>query len=228
MTTKALIFDSSSLISLSLNGLLDELKKLKKIFNGEFIITKEVKEEVVDIPLKIKEYGLEALKIQNLINEGYLNMPNKLRIQDKEITSQTIKFMELANTMFIGNKNEIPLIQLGEASCLALGKILNEKNIKNALVVDERTTRMLVEKPENLKELLGKKMHVHVKLKKSNFKLFKGFKIIRSAELMYLAYKKNLIKWKSEKVLDALLYALKFKGCAISTDEIEEIKRLKI
>ena len=225
-TNKVLLFDSSSLISLSINGLLEELKKLKKIFNGEFIITQEVKKEVIDTPLKIKEYELEALKIQNLIDEGFLNMPNKLGIQDKEITNLTNKFMELANTMFIGNGSEISLIQLGEASCLALSKILNENKIKNVLVIDERTTRMLVEKPENLKELLGKKLHIQVKLKESNFKSFKGFKIIRSAELMYLAYKKNLIEWKGKEILDALLYALKFKGCAISIDEIEEIKKL--
>ncbi len=224
---KALVFDSSSLISLSINGLLEELKKLKKIFNGEFIITQEVKKEVIDTPIKRKEYELEALKIKNLIDESCLNMPNKIGIQDKEITGLTIKFMELANTMFTGDKNEISLIQLGEASCLALGKILNEKKIKNVLVVDERTTRMLVEKPENLKELLEKKLHVQVKLRESNFKLFREFKIIRSAELMYLAYKKNLIEWKGKEILDALLYALKFKGCAISSDEIEEIKKLK-
>ena len=210
-----------------MNGLLEELKKLKKIFNGEFIITKEVKKEVVDTPLKIKEYEFEALKIQNLIDEGYLNMPNKLGIQDKEITNLTIKLMNSANTMFIGNGNEIQLIQSGEASCLALSKILNEKKIKNVLVIDERTTRMLVEKPENLKELLEKKMHTKIKLNKINFNPFKGFKIIRSAELIYLAYKKNLIEWKGKEILDALLYALKFKGCAISIDEIEEIKKLK-
>src|SRR3989344_7188890 len=157
MTQKALIFDSGSLISLSINGLLEELKKLKKIFNGEFIITKEVKREVIDEPIKIKMYELEALKIQNLIDEGCLSMPEKLGIQDKEITNLMFKLMNLANTMFIGNGNEIQLIQSGEASCLALSKSLNEKNIKNVLAIDERTIRMLVEKPENLKELLEKK-----------------------------------------------------------------------
>lgn len=226
-TNKALIFDSSSLISLSMNGLLEELKKLKKIFNGEFIITKEVKKEIVDTPLKIKEYELEALKIQNLIDGGYLNMPNKLGIQDKEITNLTNKLMALANKMFTGNGNEISLIQSGETSCLALSKIINEKKIKNVLVIDERTTRMLVEKSENLKELLEKKLHVQIKLNKSNFQEFKGFKIIRSAELIYLAYKKNLIELEGKEILDALLYALKFKGCAISSEEIEEMKRLR-
>ena len=227
MTQKVLIFDSGSLISLSINGLLEELKKLKKIFNGEFIITKEVKKEVVDNPIKIKMYELEALKIQNLIDEGCLNMPDKIGIQDKEITNLMFKLMNFANTMFIGNRNEIQLIQQGETSCLALSKILNEKKIKNVLVVDERTTRMLVEKPENLKELLEKKMHTNVKLKESNFKEFNGFKIIRSTELIYVAYKKGLINLRGKEVLDALLYALKFKGCAISSEEIEEIKNIK-
>lgn len=224
---KVLIFDSSSLISLSLNGLLNEFKKLKKFFNGEFIITKEVKKEVVDHPRNIKEYSLEALQIQNLIDEGYLNMPDKLGINDKEITKLTNKLMETANTMFIGDGNDITLIHSGEASCLALSQIINEKGIRNVLVVDERTTRMLVEKPENLKELLEKKMHVRVGLKEKEFKTFKGFKIIRSAELMYLAYKKNLLEFRGKEVLDAVLYALKFKGCAISREEIEEIKKIK-
>ena len=86
---------------------------------------------------------------------------------------------------------------------------------------------MLVEKPENLKELLEKKMHTNVKLKESNFKEFNGFKIIRSTELIYIAYKKGLINLRGKEVLDALLYALKFKGCAISSEEIEEIKNIK-
>ena len=224
---KALIFDSSSLISISLNGLLEELKKLKKIFNGEFIITKEVKREVVDDPIKIKMYELEALKIQNLIDEGCLNMPEKIGIQDKEITNLMFKLMNSANTMFVGNGNEIQLIHQGEASCLALSKLMNERKIKNVLAIDERTTRMLVEKPGNLKELLEKKLHAKIKLRESNFQQFKGFKIIRSTELMYLAYKNNLIRWEGKEILDALLYALKFKGCAISSEEIEEIKRIK-
>ena len=224
---KALIFDSSSLISISLNGLLEELKKLKKIFNGEFIITKEVKREVIDDPIKIKMYELEALKIQNLIDEGCLNMPDKIGIQDKEITNLMFKLMNSANTMFVGNGNEIQLIHQGEASCLALSKLMNERKIKNVLAIDERTTRMLVEKPGNLKELLEKKLHAKIKLRESNFQQFKGFKIIRSTELMYLAYKNNLIRWEGKEILDALLYALKFKGCAISSEEIEEIKRIK-
>ena len=79
----------------------------------------------------------------------------------------------------------------------------------------------------NLKDLLERRMHTGVKLKKSDFKMFKGFKIIRSTELIYVAWKKGFINFKGPKVLDALLWAMKSKGCAITEDEIEEIKRLR-
>ena len=108
-----------------------------------------------------------------------------------------------------------------------MSKILLEKGIENIIVVDERTTRMLVEKPENLKELLERKTHTKIVLVKKDFQYFKEFKIIRSAELMYVAWKKNLLGVKKGEVLDALLYALKFKGCSISDEEISEIKRMK-
>jgi hypothetical protein len=45
---KILIFDASPLISFSMNGLLPELKKLKEKFNGRFMITQEVKYEIVE------------------------------------------------------------------------------------------------------------------------------------------------------------------------------------
>jgi len=85
---------------------------------------------------------------------------------------------------------------------------------------------MLGEKPENLERLLQKKLHTSVSFKKENFKFFKGFKFIRSSELVYVMYKKQITRLKNELVLDALLYAVKFKGCAISGDEIKEIKSL--
>ena len=69
---KAIIFDASTLISFAMNGLLREIVGLKKIFKGKFIITKEVKSEVIDRPIKIKRFELEALKIQQLIAPGRL------------------------------------------------------------------------------------------------------------------------------------------------------------
>ena len=95
---------------------------------------------------------------------------------------------------------------------------------QNVFSVDERTARMLCEKPENLKRLFEKKFHTKVAMKKS-LTFLNSIKIIRSSELMYFAYKKGLIKLKNN-VLEALLYAVKFKGCSISFSEINKMKKL--
>ena len=224
----AIIFDASTLISLSMNGLLDKLEKLKGIFQGKFLITQEVKYEVIDRPINVKRFELEALRIKRLLEDKILEMPESLGITSKEITEKTEKILEIANRMFIGNNKEIKLIHNGEASCLALSRILLDKKIPHVIAVDERTTRMLGEKPEKLKELLQKKMSTRVKLVKSDFKYFRGFRFIRSTELLYVAWKKGLVDLKDgRKVLDALLWAVKFKGCAVSSDEIKEIMSIK-
>lgn len=223
---KAIIFDASTLITFAMNGLLPELRELKKIFKGRFLITKEVKHEIIDKPLTIKRFELEALKLKQLLDEKILEMPFSLNIGEDEVSKKTKEFLDIANEMFLGRGKPIRLIDSGEASCLALSRILNEKKLEHVLAIDERTTRMLVEKPENLERLLSKKLHTKVKLKKENFKMFKDFKIIRSAELVYVIYKKKLARLKDGQVLDALLWAVKFKGCSISSDEIREIKRM--
>jgi hypothetical protein len=224
--TKAIIFDASTLISFSMNGLLPELKELRKIFNGKFIITEKVKKEVIDRPITIKRFELEGLKIKQLLDEKVLEMPVSIGIKDEEISKKTDEILNIANNSFIGEKRNIKLIDLGEASCLALSKILNEKKIENVIAIDERTTRMLGELPENLQKLMQKKLHTKINLKKENLEFFKGFKFIRSAELVYIAYKKKLVRLKNGLVLDALLYGVKFKGCSISNEEIEEVKKL--
>ncbi|MBW2992561.1 hypothetical protein KY345_05060, partial [Candidatus Woesearchaeota archaeon] len=147
-------------------------------------------------------------------------------VDENELDKKTQEVRETANNTFFSKGKAIKMIDSGEASCLALSRILNEKKINNVVAVDERTLRMLGEKPENLQKLLQGKLHTNITYNKENFKFFKGFKFIRSAELIYVAYKKGLIKLKDPLVLDALLWAVKFKGCSISKDEIDEIKRL--
>ena len=227
-TNKAIIFDSGALISFSMNGITRIIRELKGIFNGKFLITSEVKRECIDVPIKIKKFELEALKIKKLLDDGVLEMPSAVGISDSEIEKEDNRFLTLANSTFNGRGRDIHILDHGEASCLALSKILTEKGIDNIIAVDERTTRLLVERPENLKHIFEERMNTKVTIKSENTKFFKGFRIIRSAELAYVAYKKNLVDLKDGAlVLDALLYALKFKGAAISGEEIEEIKRMK-
>lgn len=221
---KAIIFDSSTLISFSMNGLLPELKALKEIFDGSFIITSDVKREIIDKPLTIKRFELEALRLNQLLDEKVLEMPVSLKINQKDVSKKTEEIKNLANTTFFGRGRDIKLIDSGEASCLALSEMLTQKEIKNVIAIDERTMRMLVENPENLKKLFQSKLHTKITSKKENYKFFKGFKFIRSSELVYVMYKKGVAKLKNGLLLDALLWAVKFKGCAISGDEIREIK----
>ena len=223
---KAIIFDSGALISFSMNGLTDMIRSLKGIFKGKFLITAEIKREVIDRPLTIKRFALEALKIKQLLDDGILEMPSSLGINDSEISGKANEILNEANTFFYSNEKDIHLLDMGECAGLALSRILTEKGINNVLVVDERTTRMIVENHERLREFLERKLHVKIKVKHDKLKLFHGFKIIRSPELAYVAWKKGLSKLKNHDVLDALLYALKFKGAAISGEEIEQIKRL--
>jgi hypothetical protein len=224
---KVIIFDSSSIINFTLNGLLEEFRELKKIFNGKFIIPKEVKEEIVDKPLEIKKFKLEALKIKQLIDEKILEFPASLGIDENKLSEKTKEVMGIANNTFFGHESAIHIIDLGETACMVLSSLLTEKGIKNVISVDERTIRMLGEKPENLLDILKRKLHVGIKADREKFKFFKGFKFIRSTELIFLAYKKGLVKLKgNNQILDALLYGLKFNGCSISDEEIAEMERL--
>lgn len=216
---KALVFDSSTIITLALNDLLFILKPLKQIFGGEFYITEQIKHELIDRPLEIKRFKLEALMIKKLINEGVLKIK-----EDGVVDKQTQTFLNVANNTFKVDGDGIRIIHEGEASCLSLYNFLPAE--KKAIVTDERTTRMLCENPKNLHKLLEKKNHRQIQTNELNYEFFKRFNIMRSSELAYMAYKLGIISLpvKSKEAVEAILYALKYKGCAISHDEIREAK----
>jgi len=221
--TKQLIFDSGPLINFSMNGILHILKKLKKEFKGDFIITKEVKKEIIDHPSKIKRFQLGALQLKALFDEKIIKHADITSQQVDELRKKRNELMNIANSTFKGKRNNIHLIDKGEAAVLALSLILKNNN---TIVIDERTTRMLCENPENLRKLLQKKLKTSITAKKENYKYFKGFKIIRSTELAYIAHKKNLIELKDPKAYEAMLYGLKYKGCSISEQEVNTMKKL--
>jgi len=224
--TKALIFDSGALITLSMNGLLDILEKLKINCDCKFLITREVKYEVIDRPIGISRFELGAIRVQNLIDSGVLEMPSSLGIKDEEIDSKMRELMSIANhSVQIGGK-WISIVNEGEMSCLALSAKLSEMGINNIIAIDERTTRVLSENPENLQKIMSDKMHRNVRVEEDKLKSFSNFKFIRSSELVYVAYKKGAINLTGKKVLESLLYATKFKGAAISFEEIDILKKL--
>jgi predicted nucleic acid-binding protein len=220
---KYIIFDAGPLINFALNGLLPVLKKLKKEFKGEFLITKEVKKEIIDYPETIKRFELEALQLKDLFEHNIIKYAN---ISEKQVDELRIKREEIinkANSTFFVNQRPLHIIDKGEAATLALSTMLKEPNV---IVIDERTTRMLCENPENLRKIMQKKLHANVNAKKENYAYFKNFKVIRSTELAYIACKKNICEPEDPKILDAMLYGLKYKGCSISEQEIEEMKKI--
>lgn len=221
--TKSLIFDAGPLINFAMNGLLPLFKNIRKEFKGEFLITKEVKQECIDYPETTKKYELEALQIKELFEDGIIKHANISEEEVDKLRLEREKIMETANTTFYSNNKPIHLLDKGECAALALSKILKEPSV---LVIDERTARMLCESPENLRKLLQKKLHTTITAKKGNYEFFQQFKIIRSTELIYIANKKGLIELKSPKAFDAMLYAIKFHGCSVSEEEIEDMKKL--
>jgi hypothetical protein len=224
---KVLVFDSGPLINLSMNGLLYLLEDFKKEFPEiKFIITNQVKYEVLDRPIKVQRFELGALRIQRLLNNKTLELPESLNISSKEIDKRTKPLLDEANKLINLKYHPIEIVSEGEISCLALSQILTEKDIENIIGIDERTTRTLAEDPKNLEDVISRKLHKKVKLANKDFNPFKQFKFIRSTELVYVAVKKGIAKIKDPKALEAMIYATKFKGASISWDEIKTLKKL--
>jgi hypothetical protein len=221
-SSKNLVFDTSSVISISMNSLLEILNLLKKRFKGEFLISKKVKEELVYKPMKGKKFKLEALQILKEINNGVL------KVYEGNLRNKSLELLKVSNRIFRAD-DYIKILDLAEVESLV---ITNELN--GTYVVDERTMRMLVEDVEGLKKLLEKKLKRKIMVNENNLKLFKDkikdVKIIRSVELGYVAYSLGLLKeldgkYKKE-LLDGLLWGLKLRGCAISSEEIRRIESL--
>jgi len=154
-------------------------------------------------------------------------MPESLDIPDSLITKKTQELIKIANRVIEDNGRPVKIVSDAEISCLALSSILSEKKIENMIMVDERTTRLLSEKPQNLEKLMSHKLHHPVKLSPtSDFSKFKEFRFIRSTELVYIAYKKKLCELRDPDILEAMLYAVKYKGTSVSEEEVQQMVRL--
>ncbi|MBU0929516.1 MAG: hypothetical protein KJ623_00400 [Nanoarchaeota archaeon] len=228
---KSLVFDTSTIISLSTNDLLWVLKSLKDKFNGDFLISNGVKEELIDHPLQTKKFKFEALNIISLINDNYLKI-----YSSKEISEKREYLDNLLNHMFKAKDEYITIMHKGEIESLAVAIILNA----NAYAVDERTTRMVIEDPERLAKILRNKLHTTININKDNLNLFmkevSNVKIIRSTELALIAYEdgifKNLLKPNKyssnvkKDLISGLLWGLRLRGCSISDEEINEALKI--
>lgn len=220
---KCLIFDSGPLISFALNSMLDIIPKLKKKYNGNFYIPSAVKAEVIDSPSQSKKFALESLNIKKLVIEGSIEL-FETKVYSEEINIIT----KLANSIFWIRDNRLNILNKGELEALVLAKNINAE----AVVVDERTTRLLLENPYRLHNYLEKKFNSKIILDKGALKEFEShfstLKIIRSVELALVSvdlgfFDEFLKEDSKEEVVKAILWALKLNGCAVSEMEIKKL-----
>jgi len=209
--------DSSAIISLSMNCMSRILKELGK----EIVIPPAVYGEIVTRPMASKRFALGSMRIKKLLDDKVVT----IRKADPSLSQ---KILEGFNSAYTVKKQPLNIIHVGEAEALALTK----NHDVEALLVDERTTRLLMEDPQQLRKLLSRRNNqsVQLNLDKVNEvkKLLPKVTVIRSTEIAAIAYEKGILsKYLSEgegNLIEALLCALKFSGCSITWDEIEEYK----
>ena len=222
---KSLVFDTGPVISLTTNNLLWLLEELKKKYKGDFYLAEAAKKELIDKPLATKKFKFEALQVLKCINEGILKV-----IPNNELEEETLSLINLANNCFSARGNWLRIVHYAEVS----GLVACAKFNADAFVVDERTTRLLVEGPESLVSLLKDKLHTEITVNKENLEKFreqvKNIRIIRSVEIAAVAYELGLLNKYLPNIpnpkkilLDSVLWGVKLNGCAVSKEEIEDI-----
>jgi hypothetical protein len=221
----SIFFDTGPLISLTMSRLLWVLPKLKEKLGGNFYITPAVKRELIERPLTVRRFSFEALQALKLVSEGVLE------VYDKVPQKKVLQLTKLANKSFFTKGKSVDIMQSGEME--SISSALQEKSA--ALVTDERTLRLFVESPADMEKLLERRFKKNVVSKPELMKNFssqlQGMPIIRSTELISVAFKLGLLdeyipkqKYGRKVLLDSVLWTLKYNGCAITEHEIEEIK----
>lgn len=215
---KKIICDSSSLISMSDNCLLCVLRGLKK----ELIITSGIADEIIKNPYETKKFKLKAIQLESLIKDGTITIMDHPKLKE-----ETEKVLELANSLLEIDGRKIKIIQQGEAEAIALYKLINA----DALLIDERTARHFIEDATKIKDYMESRLNRGIKINESIRKQIEnkyfGIEVIRSAEIIAFAYERGQMnKCGMPSSLEAGLYAVKFSGCSITEEEIEEYKRI--
>lgn len=220
---RALIFDTGPIISLTTNNLLWILRELKKEFRGDFFITQKVKRELVDTPIEIKRFKFEALQILKCIDDGILAV-----LPEKQFRHQTRKLLEIANHSLRADGSWLKLCHPAELEVVAAAMSRNA----DAVVIDERTTRLLFEDPEQLAALLERKLEHRILPDKPNItelkKMTADMRFIRSTELALVAYERGILDslitsfpQARKHLLQGMLWGMKLRGCAIRIEEID-------
>jgi hypothetical protein len=224
---KNVIFDAGPIISLTTSNILWILEELKKKLNGSFSMPLGVKRELIDRPLETRRFKFEALQVQSLIERGVINV-----ITDQAVQQKAQQLLNLANSILSAHGQNIKIVQVGEMETLAAALLFNA----DAIVIDERITRTLLENSKGLQLLMEKRLHMQLKLNEKALHDFeeqtRHVSIIRSIELVTVAYERGLLDDYIVKIpnarrelLESVLWSVKLNGCSVTDDEIGTIVR---
>lgn len=231
---KSIIFDAGPLISLTLNNLLWVIKPLEHHFDGDFWITDSVKRELIDEPIRTKKYKFEAIQIVQFIGDNTLTIIDDARTKEK-----TLELLDIANNIFHINGRPVVIVHYGEVSTIAAALMMKSE----AIVIDERITRELIEHPTHLAGIMSKKLRAKVKINHKKLNLLKQqishLKVIRSIELAIMAFElglldrylgegsEEIIPDARKNLLESILWGLKTNGCSISRREIDQVIKME-
>jgi hypothetical protein len=226
---RSIVFDAGPIISLTMNNLLHLLPELKSRFKGDFFITREVYRELVEQPLGTKKYKFEAMQILPYVADGTLKI-----VEHEALRSTADRLLMQANRAFGAEHNRIQIVHPADMEVVAAAVHLSSE----AVVFDERTTRMLIESPLGLRDHLARKLHTEIHVDHEDLKRISQeighLKVIRSFELVELGFEMGLldrfiakgeesyVKGLRSKLIEGALWSIKLSGCSVSQEEIEE------
>lgn len=134
------------------------------------------------------------------------------------------KAAQWSNRMFFANSHPLELLQAGELEALAVYKDMSA----DALAIDERTCRMMLEDPMRLRSLISKRHDQKIDADSAAVRAFGDFfgrpVVVRSCDLLALCFEQGLFEddlVSSKQGVEAALWAVKFAGCAVSGAEID-------
>ena len=212
------VVDSSTIISLTLNCLLDTFTKFHER-GHRFIIPEWVYDEVVNRPIKSERFGFEAYRIKQKVDEGVFE------VYHGKISDEAKNFAKYINHSFMADNHPIKIIHPADSEGIILAR-----KIGDALIVDERNMRMVLENPIGIKKLLQHKLHREISVNEKNLEnalsYVKDLPVLRSVDLVSILWKEKMMKLDGKDELESILFALKFSGCAISFNEIRNYSRL--
>lgn len=225
-----IVVDSSSIISCSMNcvsWIFDELKE--KGF--QFVVPKAVEKEVIYSGLETQKFKFESIRVmRHFITKSFT-------VVEDHYSGMTSTLLNYANSSFRVKNQNLKILQEADAEVAALAKQINA----DAILTDERTLRLLIESPDSLQGLMQHRLHTDVQVNKNSVHEFQrqvgNIPVFRSADLAAYAASAGIFdemiettkiydKNSRKDVIEGVLFALRFSGCGISFEEINDYVNL--